>query len=296
MPSLSLSDFRLRVQGINQLPSLPAILSPVLNQLNGQNDEIDLHKTIQLVSCDSALCSQVLRRANSSLFGLRQQITSLRAAALALGVSRLRDIVNSCCSMQMTRTDREFDPTCFWEHSLGCALVTRNLARKIDYADLERAYLAGLVHDLGILVNLVLIPDEFSQVFKTAAGSRRPLGEVEREEIGIPHDVTGDLLSSHWHLFDDLAEVMRHHHDVEHATKEPVLASLVNIADLLCRTSGLGYGYEENMEINLQEEPAWKILAAHSPRLNSLDTSCFNLEIESYVKEVRTLVSVLFRF
>ena len=170
-----------------------------------------------------------------------------------------------------------------------------NFDTRTNVVDVYINYLAGLAHDLGILVNVLLIPREFSHAFRIAVETRRPLRDVEREQIGITHDVTGDLLSSHWHLFDYLSEVMRRHHDVGNATREPVLASLVNIADLLCRTSGLGYGYEEDMDVSLQEEPAWKVLAAQSPRLNSLDMACFNVEIQSYVQEVRTLVSVLFR-
>ena len=295
MATLSLTEFRRRIEGLNKLPSLPAVLLPVLNQLSANSDDVDLNQTIQLISQDSALCSQVLRMANSPLFGMRQPITSLRAAVIALGVSRLRDIVTSCCLMQISPEGCDFDPTCFWEHSLACALVSRSLARKINYADIERAYLAGLVHDLGILVNVLLIPREFSQVFKIASDSQRPLRDVECEQIGISHDVTGELLSSHWRLFEYLSEVMCRHHDVANATKDPVLVSLVNIADLLCRTSGLGYGYTEKLEVRLQEEPAWNVLASYSPRVHSLDMTCFTLEIESYVQEVRTLVSVLFR-
>ena len=63
----------------------------------------------------------------------------------------------------------------------------------------------------------------------------------------------------------------------------------------LCRTSGLGYGYEEVIAVTLEDEVAWKIIAAKSPRTRALDMVCFTLGIESYVKEVRTLVSVLFR-
>jgi HD-like signal output (HDOD) protein len=295
MPNMSLSDFQRRVEGINQLPSLPAILFPVLTQLSGDTDDIDLQKTVQLVAHDGALSTQVLHMANSPLFGMRQRVTNLRSAALALGVSRLRDIVTSCCLMQVSPKGCDMDPTAFWEHSLACALVARNLARKLGYPDTERAYLAGLVHDLGILVNMLLIPREFSRIFKIAAESQRPLRDVEMEQIGISHEITGDLLSTHWQLFDYLSEVMRRHHDVEKAILEPVLAAIVNIADLLCRTSGLGYGYQENIEISLQDEPAWKIIAAHSPRVQTLDMVCLTLEIESYVKEVRTLVSVLFR-
>jgi hypothetical protein len=88
---------------------------------------------------------------------------------------------------------------------------------------------------------------------------------------------------------------MRCHHNVEKATLDPSLTAIVFIADLLCRTSGLGYGYEENLMITLQDEIAWRILCPQSPRLRALDMVCFTLEIESYIKEVRTLVSVLFR-
>ena len=166
-----MSDIQRRVEGINQLPSLPAILFPVLNQLSGNTDDIDLHKTIQLVSHDGALSTQVLHMANSPLFGMRQRVTNLRSAALALGVSRLRDIVTSCCLMQVSPKGRDIDPTPFWEHSLACALIARNLARKIGYPDTERAYLAGLVHDLGILVNMLLIPREFALRLQ----NRRPI-------------------------------------------------------------------------------------------------------------------------
>lgn len=295
MPALLLSDLQYRVERLHELPSLPAILFPVLNQLSAEADQIDLQKTVQLVSHDGALTSQVLHMANSPLFGMCQRVETLRAAALALGVQRLRDIVTSCCLMQISPIGGEADVSSFWEHSLACALISRNLARKLGYSDPERAYLAGLVHDLGILVNLLLIPREFNAAYKKAAATKRPLRDVELEEMGISHEITGDLLSTHWHLFGYLCEVMRRHHEPERATLDPVLSAIVNVADLLCRTSGLGYGYAEEMQITFQKSPAWPIIEKSSPQLRHLDMVCFTLETEAYVNEVRTLVSVLFR-
>jgi HD-like signal output (HDOD) protein len=294
MPALSLSDLHRRVENLNELPTLPAILFPVLNQLSANTDDIDLQKTVHLVSHDGALSTQVLHMANSPLFGMRQRVNTLRAAALTLGVHRLRDIVTSCCLMQVSPKGGDINVSSFWEHSLACALIARNLARKLGYSDPERAYLAGLVHDLGILVNMLLIPAEFTRAYKKAAAEQRPLRDVELEEMGLSHEITGDLLSTHWCLFDYLSEVMRRHHDVERATLDPMLTALVNIADLLCRTSGLGYGYQENFAVVLEEETAWKIIAAHSQRARHLDMVCFTLEVEAYVNEVRKLVSVLF--
>ncbi|MDR3764958.1 MAG: HDOD domain-containing protein [Acidobacteriota bacterium] len=295
MPALSLTELQRRVEGVNGLPSLPAVLLPVLNQLSGHTDDIDLHKTVELVSHDSSLTSQVLHMANSPLFGMQQRIESLRGAALALGVRRLRDIVTSCCLMQVSPRGGEMDAASLWEHSLACALVTRNLARRLGYPDIERAYLAGLVHDLGILVNMILIPKEFAQAYKKAAAEHRPLRDVEQEVLGLSHDITGDLLATHWHLFDYLSEVMRRHHDVEHATEDPMLVALVCIADQLCRTSDLGYGYTEEISFSIEQEPAWNIVTEHSSHARELDLVCFTLEIEAYVNEVRGLVSVLFR-
>jgi len=295
MPALSLSDLQYRVEGLHELPSLPAILFPILNQLSADSDEIDLQKTVQLVSHDGALTSQVLHMANSPLFGMRQRVETLRAAALTLGVQRLRDIVTSCCLMQISPGEGEIDVSALWEHSLACALVSRNLARKLGYPDPERAYLAGLMHDLGILVNLLLIPREFTHAYEKAAAAQRSLRDVELEELGLSHEITGDLLSTHWHLFGYLSEVMRRHHEPDRATLDPMLTALVNVADLLCRTSGLGYGYSENMQITFQQSYAWKIIEQYSPRLRYLDLVCFTLETDTYVNEVRSLVAVLFR-
>ena len=78
MRALSLTDLQRRVEGLNELPTLPAILFPVLDQLSGNSDDIDLQKTVQLVAHDGALSTQVLHMANSPLFGMRQRISTLR--------------------------------------------------------------------------------------------------------------------------------------------------------------------------------------------------------------------------
>jgi len=291
----SQSEFQNRIEGVSELPPIPAILLPLLTQLDECAGESDLHKIVQLVSHDSAIASQVIHMANSPLFGMRGKVSSLREASIALGVSRLRDIVTSCCLMQISPKASGFDVASFWEHCLACALISRSLARKLKYRDPERAYLAGLMHDLGIMVNMMIIPKEFARVFKTAAASRRPLRDVELELIGISHEVTGRILSSRWQLFDYLTEIMCCHHDVQKATLDPTLAAIVSIADMICRTSGLGYGYEESLQLTLQDELAWKILSPQCPSVQSLDVVGFTIETETYVKEVRNLISVLFR-
>src|SRR5580698_3306179 len=96
------------------------------------------------------------------IFGRSQNVQSLRAAVVSLGFHHVSDIAMSCGILNMLPGhSTSLDPVVFWEHSLGCALVSRHLARKINFCDPGKAYLAGLFHDLGIIVNLWVLPKEF---------------------------------------------------------------------------------------------------------------------------------------
>ena len=93
-----------------------------------------------------------------SLFGRGTRADSVRSAVRTLGISHIRDIAVSTMMMQIGGVQNGMDPTIFWEHSLGCAIVSRKLAKAVGFEDPEKAYLAGLLHDLGYIVNMVLFP------------------------------------------------------------------------------------------------------------------------------------------
>ena len=96
------------------------------------------------------------------IFGRGQKVESLKSAIVGLGIQRVSDIAMSCGVLNMMPGQTGgIDPVVFWEHSLGCALVCRNFARKISYLDPGKAYLAGLLHDIGVIVNLWVLPKEF---------------------------------------------------------------------------------------------------------------------------------------
>ncbi len=93
------------------------------------------------------------------IFGRWQKVDSLRGAVVSLGFRHVSDIAMSCGVMNMLPGEKTSpDPVVFWEHSLGCALICRTVARKINLSDPAKAYLAGLLHDIGIIVNLWVLP------------------------------------------------------------------------------------------------------------------------------------------
>jgi HD-like signal output (HDOD) protein len=187
------------------------------------------------------------------------------------------------------------DPVVFWEHSLGCALVCRRLAREIGQFDPGKAYLAGLLHDLGIIVNLWVMPQEFGAAFEIAKAEGIPLHEAEQDSLGFTHCDSGRLLAESWALAPNLIEVVTHHHSPEQSSQDPGMVALVHIADLLCRMTSLNYGYVEQRQLNLFEDPGFAILAQNSTPLKHFDWARLTFELDSYMDEVHSLVRAIYR-
>src|ERR1700730_12806743 len=121
-----------RLDGMRQIPTIPAVLAPLLSYLEQPVEQLDVQKVTDLISQDKSLAAQCLQMANSPLFGRAQNVQSLRGAIVSLGFRHVSDIAMSCGILNLVPTDTSaLDPVVFWEHSLRCALVCRHIANKI---------------------------------------------------------------------------------------------------------------------------------------------------------------------
>jgi HD-like signal output (HDOD) protein len=285
-----------RLEGLRQIPTIPAVLAPLLRYLQQPMDQLDVQKVTDLLSQDKSLAAQCLHMANSSLFGRGQKVESIRGAVISLGMRHIGDIAMSCGVLNMFPGDKSsMDPVVFWEHSFACALVCRKLAEKINFADSAKAYLAGLLHDLGVIVNLWILPKEFRAAWDLASAEGIPLHEAELRSMGFTHSDSGRLLAERWQLAPELIDVVSFHHCPEKSTDESGLVALVQLADLLCRMSGLNYGYLEERQVNLVEESGFRLLEQHSTAIKQVDWARLTFELDSYMDEVHTLVRTIYR-
>jgi HD-like signal output (HDOD) protein len=187
---------RSRIRGIETLPSMPVILRTLLETLDQPVEQVSVERVVELVSYDKTIAAQCVRMANSALFGRAQVVESVRTAVVNLGMWRVRDLVFSRCLTQVFSSKHWIiDASVFWRHSLGCAIVSRKLAELIRYPDVEKAYLAGLLHDIGILVNSIVVPDEFQKAFEMAVRECVPLDEAEQSIMGFTHAESGRVLA-----------------------------------------------------------------------------------------------------
>lgn len=285
-----------RIEGLQQIPTIPAVLAPLLRYLEQPIELLDVQKVTDMIAQDKSLAAQCLQMANSPLFGRWQKIDSLRGAIVGLGFHRVSDIAMSCGVLNMMPKDSGgIDPVVFWEHSLGCALVCRHFARKISYPDPSKAYLAGLLHDLGIIVNLWVFPKEFSETLEFARAQGIPLDEAEQSVLGFTHCESGRLLADKWELSPDLREVVSLHHNLDQSRDHAGLVALVQLSDLLCRMSGLNHGYLENRQVNILEQTGFTVLSQQCEGLRSFDWARLTFELDSYMDEVHTLVRTIYR-
>src|SRR5579864_8017072 len=105
-------------------------------------ERVKLEEVVKLVSYDNAIAAQCLRVASSPLFGLAKTPESILGTVITLGLRRVETILLTCCLGQVFPAKGwPLDPTDFWRHSLGCAMVCRKLSEKLSGSDGERAYM-----------------------------------------------------------------------------------------------------------------------------------------------------------
>lgn len=284
-----------KVSKLGNLPAMPVVLQSLGECLGAGLSEANIHRVVELISYDKSLAAQCLRLANSPLIGMRGEVASVKAAVMALGLGRVRDVVYSCTIPGLFSGARSgMAPDTFWRHALGTALVTQRLARHLAVQNVEKLYLAGLLHDIGILVNALLFERDFQRVLELAKTSETPLCEVEQEVLGFTHCESGRILADLWKLPADISEAIEFHHRPSPDNPDSEITSLVYLADLLCRLRGLGYGYYEAREFDLTSEPAWHVLQKKYPGTLTLDLARFTLELDAYASEVQGLVDSIF--
>jgi putative nucleotidyltransferase with HDIG domain len=289
------ATIREHVERIETMPAIPAVFLPLLKLLSGSAEQAKVDDVVRLVSYDNTIAAQCLRMAASPLFGVTQPPKSIKGAVLTLGLRRVQTILLTCCLGQAFPAKKwVLDPSVFWRHSLGCAMVCRKFSEKLADADSEKAYMAGLLHDIGFMVNCLVFSHQFGEAMKHARDEEIPLDEAERATMGFTHCETGRALAEKWKLADDVVDVIAHHHAIEESQQAQPLVAVVHLSDLLCRMRGLGYGYYERHKVDLISDPARAILLREHRELEGMDLVRFTFELDEAVEEIHALVSTIF--
>ena len=185
-----------------------------------------------IISLDPALSARFLRIANSAMFGLRNDITSVTHAVNLIGARLIHDIVlaTSIAELFDGMSDCHMDVARFWQDSVKLAVTSKATVLTLDLPGSETLFMHGLLADIGHMVIYQKLPGLAQQAFERAANNCRPVHLVEREMFGIDHAEVGGALADLWQLPPELADCIRYQYRPE---ADAVLAqdiAVVNVA------------------------------------------------------------------
>ncbi|MBI5449990.1 MAG: HDOD domain-containing protein [Gammaproteobacteria bacterium] len=188
-----------------------------------------------IISDDVGLASRLLRIANSPFYGFPSKIDTITRAVTIIGTRQLAQLVLAMSMVKMIdeKLKGKFDLELFWKHSITCAAAARLLASYRRESNIEKYFVAGLLHDIGRVVMMMVIPDWGTRIFDEAMESQRPLYDVEQELLGYDHAKIGGELLREWRLPPALVESTIYHHRPRFAKEYPVDAALVHVAEVI---------------------------------------------------------------
>jgi len=220
------------MRGLGQLPPFSPILNKLLATL--ANEDVPFAQLAELIEKDAVLAGNVLRLVNSALYGRRGTINSVRHAVSIMGLGKLRNTTMSLSVSRIwhqVRTPAEWSSVDFNLHGAAVAILADLLAQRVDAEYPEGAFAAGLLHDLGMLLIAVSLPDDCNEARKLCLGSGRPLEDCEREILGMDHAELSAAALEQWNLPPPIQKAVRFHHEpVRSADAVVSLSRIVHVA------------------------------------------------------------------
>ena len=224
-------EFQILINSIPLLPALPESYTNVRSCVVG--DEVNIEKMADYISQDVAICGILLRWANSALFGQRFQVDTIKKAIIVLGTDIveslvLSEAVNQAILIAPPRI-KGFDLLEFKKHSITTAVIARLLVKSLLTTDADRqdrAFVAGLLHDMGKLVVASFFPDKFAAALELARKKNCSLVEAERQTYQSDHGEIGGYLAEWWALPPFIVNAIHaHHHPLSAAADEDIIAA-----------------------------------------------------------------------
>lgn len=237
---------------IGDIATLPEVTIKIIHIVEDPKSTArDLHDVIKN---DPALSVKVLKVVNSAFYGLPGQVASVDRAIILLGLSAVKNIAIAASIARLfkgKRISEQFSAADLWRHSVAVAVAARCLGKLSPHpVMLDELFVAGLIHDIGTLVERQAYPEEFSEVIKQCTETGQNFLACERDIIGADHQAFGVGLTTKWKFPRHLRAVVGFHH-APHAVSAELknIATLIHLADVIACQEQLGFYLTAHHEV-----------------------------------------------
>jgi putative nucleotidyltransferase with HDIG domain len=224
------------------IKTLPTVAIKVTQLANFESTTIqDFEEVIKL---DQALVIRLLRLVNSPFFGVTSKVESISKAVVFVGIKQLRNLVAIEAARDFFRNSDKnpyFSGKNLWINSATVAVLAQLISKRIFGQEGDDVFLAAILHDIGLIVEDQVVPEEFHKACQAyVSGNQELLYAGEDEIIGTNHAKVGAIMAKDWKLQDQVAEAIRYHHNHTKSYPVPSSISIIQLAEfMVCK---LKYG------------------------------------------------------
>ncbi len=239
-----------------------------------------------LIYLDPTLSFKVLKVANSSLYRRSCEIITVPHAIISVGINVIQEVVTKAIE-DGSRISPFSDPAMakkYWRHCVLVARIADLLKESIRINIAADVYIAGLLHDLGMLVLDPLEPAFYPNI-ETPASGMKGLPDAESEHIGIDHGQAGQWLAEKCGLCSAYQDVMRHHHNPLAARENIILVAIVSLANCFAAARNECLGAATLRENNPANCPGWLLLKQEHPPFAEVNVADFSRMIEAEIEK-----------
>ncbi len=241
---------------IGDIATLPQVTIKIIEIVeDSKSTARDLHEVIRN---DPALSVKVLKVVNSAFYGLPGQVASVDRAIILLGLSAVKNISIAASIARLfkgKRISEQFSAADLWRHSVGVAVAARALAKCSPHPVMaDEIFVAGLIHDIGTLVERQVFPEQFAEVIQRCTDTDLDFLATEREVIGADHQAFGVGLTTKWKFPRHLRAAVGFHHTPQAVSVElRNIASVIQAADILACQERIGFYFTARNDTITQE-------------------------------------------
>ncbi len=225
-----------RIDEISTLPHVALKLMEVANDPNSSASDLK-----QVLENDPALSARVLRYVNSAAYAMRTKITNLQDAIAYLGLKQLRNLTMAASVAELFRKDEAIGPyrrSELWRHLVSVGICARLIAMRRQMKTFDDVFLAGLLHDIGIILADQHCHAHFAAMIRSLDNSKT-LVENEQQILGFDHTRLGDKVAETWRFPDSVRAAIRwHHNSANYRGEHAEMLYCVDAANLICSLKG----------------------------------------------------------
>lgn len=277
------------ISRMGDLPALPSVVAEVLQITENPNSA--MNEVSQAVHSDPALTAKILRLSNSSYYGMRQQVGTLKLALVILGVREVRNIVLGISVFETLKDKHDNLGVAqeIWAEALCVAGMAKRFAETIGLGLQGGEFVAGLLTNIGKMVLLRQLKGHYPPLFEEYRMQPRLLMANELAQAGFTHADAAAALAVRWNLPRTLCDALWHQYPHEDRplllAKDPKLAAVVRIARAVC---------SDDLELDdghrfLEDTEAWDALESVKLPMAPEDRLALFREFKSAVATGETL-------